>query len=72
MIQKLSLLFFGDRNHKWMYDGESMKEFIESHSNFKATILSAGETTIVGETGIDLRERESESVYLECVISRLD
>ncbi len=69
LAEKLSFLMFGDRKHKWMYNGESMKKFIETHSNFKAVILPAGKTEIVGETGINLKERESESVYLECRVN---
>lgn len=64
--QKISVLLFGDRKHKWMYDGKSMKKYIETHSNFDAIVLPAGETTIKGKMGINLREREGESVYLEC------
>lgn len=65
-IQKLSILLFGDRGHKWMYDGVSMKKYIEKHSNFQAIILRAGETTLSGGCEINLREHEGESVYLEC------
>lgn len=66
-VEKLSILLFGDRQHKWMYDGESMRKFIERHSNFRAVILKSGETTIRGGNyKINLREREGESVYLEC------
>lgn len=63
---KISMLLLGDRKHKWMYDGKSLKDYIESHSNFVATVLPAGVTSIKGKTRINLRERESESVYLEC------
>lgn len=64
--QKISVLLFSDRKHKWMYDGKSMKEYIETHSSFDDIVLPAGETTIKGKMGINLREREGESVYLEC------
>lgn len=64
---KISLLLFGNRRHKWMYDGESMKKYIEMHSMFKAEILPVGTTLIKGKTKINLYERECESVYLECI-----
>lgn len=67
LVEKISLIAFGDRGHKWMYDGKSMKSFIERNSVFNdVVILKAGETTMEGNPMIDLREREGESVYLEC------
>lgn len=67
IIEKIRFIAFGDRNHKWMYDGKSMKAFIKKNSVFKnVVILKAGETTITGDPLIDLKEHEGESVYLEC------
>lgn len=63
---KLSLALFGFRGHKWMYDGNSMKKFIETNTRFHVILLKAGETTIQGNTNINLWEREEGSVYLEC------
>ena len=65
--EKIALLLFGNRKHKWMYDGQSMKNYIEKHSNFtNVTILPPGETTIKDDPKINLREREGISVYFEC------
>ncbi|MCM1540507.1 MAG: class I SAM-dependent methyltransferase [Blautia sp.] len=64
---KLRLLLYGNRYHKWMYDGKSMKNYIETHSKFKATILPAGKTLIKGNTKINLYERDGQSLYMECI-----
>ena len=67
-LQWLNLLVFGDRSkHKWGYAARSMTRFIEEHTNLKVTELKAGETTINFPTGINYREREEESLYVECV-----
>lgn len=64
---KIALLLFGNRKHKWMYDGESMKKYLETHSNFNdVRVLKPGETTIKGDPKINLREYEGPSVYFEC------
>ena len=65
--EKISFLLFGDRKHKWMYDGASMKRYIKEHSKFNnVVILKPGETTINGNPKINLREYEGISVYFEC------
>ena len=64
---KIALLIFGNRKHKWMYDGASMKKYIEQHSKFNdVKILKPGETTIKGDPKINLREYKGVSVYFEC------
>ena len=50
-----------------MYDGESMKNFIQENSPFKCQILPAGYTNIKESTCINLYERYGDSVYLEAV-----
>ena len=65
--EKISLLLFGNRKHKWMYDGKSMKSYIENHSSFTIVkILQPGETTIKGDPKINLHEYEGASIYFEC------
>jgi len=51
--------------HRWMYDGESMKQCLAAAGFKEAVILPAGTTTIPDSGELDLRERENESVYLE-------
>ena len=64
---KIAFLFLGNRKHKWMYDGASMKRYLEEHSNFTdVRILRPGETTIDGNPKINLNEYEGVSVYFEC------
>jgi predicted SAM-dependent methyltransferase len=65
LINKLRYLIVGDRNHQWMYDGKSLTELL-FNSGFKMPIiLPPGETTIVSPGDLNLREKESESIYIE-------
>ena len=70
-IRRLNAILFGDRGlHKWLYDSRSMKKYIETHTRVSVTLLSAGGTTISFPTSIDYREREEESLSLECMKSK--
>lgn len=59
-------LFMGFRGHRWMYDAKSLRKLLMAHGFVDVQLLSAGETTICGETQIDLSERADESLYMEC------
>jgi len=64
-INKVKQFIIGDRNHKWMYDGNSMKQYLQENTDFEIHVVPAGVTNIRGKMGIDLREHEDISVYLE-------
>lgn len=57
---------FGARGHRWMYDAGSLTALLVKNGFAGVRILSAGQTTIPMETGIDYAERAEESVYVEC------
>ncbi len=62
---KLVYLVCGFRRRQWIYDGASLVKLLSSAGFKNCTILPAGSTRIVNPEGLDLRERESESVYVE-------
>ena len=66
---KIKYLILGDRNHKWVYDGNSFRNLVENISPFKGTVLNAGETNISQEYSrkINLYERKEESAYIEFI-----
>jgi len=63
--QRLRLLLVGTRHHQWMYDGDSLSHLLQKHGFVKTKIVPAGQTRISGHDPLDLRERVSESVYIE-------
>ena len=65
--QRLKLLLVGTRHHQWMYDGRSLLRLLESEGFASATVLEPGESRIEDPQDLNLRERSSESVYLEAI-----
>ena len=65
--RKLIHLLVSDRNHKWMYDGQSLCRLLVSAGFHNPVILQPGETTINEAGNIDLAERVPESVFVEVV-----
>ncbi len=65
IAKRLSMIFVGTRNHHWMYDGESLCRLLASHGFINAVVVEAGKTRIPNHEPLNLRERESESVYVE-------
>ena len=65
LAQRLRLLLIGSRNHKWMYDGNSLSVLLQKHGFIKAEVMPAGQTKIHDHEPLDLQERVSESVYVE-------
>jgi predicted SAM-dependent methyltransferase len=63
--QRLSAVMNGNREHQWLYDGASLTKLLARHGFENIVVLQAGETTIPDINGLDLREREEESVYVE-------
>lgn len=60
-------LCLGHRGRRWMYDGASLSRLLEEQGFKSASVLPAGETRIVEPQGLNLRERESESIYVEAI-----
>ena len=65
--QKLKLLIVGFRHHQWMYDGESLSKLLLNVGFSKVLVLDAGETVIKEHEGLNLFEREDESLYIEAI-----
>lgn len=64
-IHKFKFLLTGIRYHQWMYDGQSLRKLLESHGFIKILVIPAGETRIPNPGLLDLKERSSESFYIE-------
>lgn len=65
LAQRLRLAIVGPRHHHWMYDSESLCKLLSS-SGFTDVLRRAPGTTGIQDPGaLDLRERESESLYVE-------
>jgi predicted SAM-dependent methyltransferase len=65
--ERLRVLLVGTRHHQWMYDGGSLSRLLQDCGFANAEIIAAGETSITDPKPLDLRERESESLYVEAV-----
>lgn len=63
--EKLRWLMVGDREHSWMYDGDSLVKLLATMEFEAPQVVPAGETTMVNPGALDLREREDESVFVE-------
>jgi SAM-dependent methyltransferase len=65
LVERIRLLLFGDRSHKWMYDGPSMVSLLISMGFKNPRILPAGSTTISEPGELNLWEKQEQSVYIE-------
>jgi len=65
--QKLKLLIIGFRHHQWMYDGKSLSKLLLNTGFSKVLVLDAGETVIKDHEGLNLFEREDDSLYIEAI-----
>jgi predicted SAM-dependent methyltransferase len=64
----LRILFVGGtHHHQWMYDSDSIVRLLLSHGFLVVGIVNPGETRIKDPGALDLKERLSESVYVEGV-----
>jgi predicted SAM-dependent methyltransferase len=61
----LRRLLVGFRGHRWMYDSRSLKDLVETAGFEEVECLAPGETRLEDPAGLDLREREEDSIYLE-------
>jgi hypothetical protein len=60
----------GPRHHLWMYDGESLVRMLSAAGFKDAAVTPPGSTRIPDPGQLDLRERASESVYVEAIRPR--
>ena len=58
-------MLIGPRHHLWMYDGESLARLLREAGFADVAVEPPGVTRIVDPGGLDLKEREAESVYVE-------
>jgi predicted SAM-dependent methyltransferase len=67
LLAKLKWLLFGGRGHHWMYDARSLGALLEEAGFVEVETMEPGQTRIPDPGGLDLRERQINSVYLEAV-----
>jgi len=65
LLAKLRWLLFGGRGHHWMYDARSLGGLMEEAGFVEVEMMEPGQTRIAEPAGLDLRERQIESIYLE-------
>lgn len=63
--EKLRMAIAGDREHKIIYNGETLSNYISKHGFTNISVLKAGSTAIPYDTGIDLYWKADESLYVE-------
>ena len=63
--EKIKYLLIGGRHHQWMYDGQSLCRLLQSSGFVNVQEVPPGETRIPDPGVLNLRERISESVYVE-------
>jgi hypothetical protein len=63
--QRIRLILTGLRNHRWMYDGDSLMHLLRMHGFVNPEMLQPGRTRIPEPGALDLKERAEQSVYVE-------
>lgn len=63
----IGFLLVGPRNHRWMYDGQSLSKLLTANGFKNARAMPPGETLIADSSPLDLYERLPESVFVEAV-----
>ena len=63
--QKINLFISGYRHHQWMYDGTSLSRLLIEMGFSSAEVCKDGKTNIIDADGLNLHEREKQSVYVE-------
>jgi predicted SAM-dependent methyltransferase len=64
---RLRYVVVGARYHAWMYDASSLCRRLARAGFLSPTTLPAGQTMISDPGGLDLQERQGESVYVEAL-----
>lgn len=67
IIEKVRYLIVGDRDHMWMYDGDSICRLLLSEGFKDAQVKEPGKTNISNPGVLNLEERIPESVFVEAV-----
>jgi hypothetical protein len=67
ILERLRIGIVGLRNHAWMYDVRGLERVLAEHGFCEVTAMEPGKTTIPNPGALDLRERESESIYVEAM-----
>ncbi len=65
VMRKMKWLLFGGRGHHWMYDARSLGGLMEEAGFAAVEMMEPGQTRLAEPAGLDLRERQIESIYLE-------
>ena len=65
LIKKLQYVIMGHGWHHAMYNEQSLVRLVEEAGFVNITILRPGETMIANHDGLNLREHEEQSIYLE-------
>lgn len=66
-VQRLNLAIFGARNHKWMYDKESLAGLLVKNGFQMPISLKPGETRIKDTQGLNLSEHAGYTLYMETI-----
>jgi predicted SAM-dependent methyltransferase len=64
-VAQLRRMLSGGRGHHWMYDRESLVALVEGAGFVEAEPVEKGSTRIADPVGLDLTEREVDSLCLE-------
>jgi predicted SAM-dependent methyltransferase len=64
-VERLHRLLTGGRGHHWMYDRESLVALVEGAGFAEVELMEEGRTRIPEPGGLDLGEREADSLCLE-------
>jgi predicted SAM-dependent methyltransferase len=67
LLAKLKWLLLGGRGHHWMYDARSLGALMAEAGFVEVETMDPGQTRIAEPGGLDLRERQIDSIYLEAV-----
>ena len=65
LIAWMKWVLIGPRHHLWMYDGGSLTKLLHNAGFADVAIMPPGKTNIADPGDLDLKERASESVYVE-------
>ncbi len=65
LTARLKHIFVGERHHLWMYDAKSLAKLLAASGFVGVLERKPGETGIPEPGDLNLRERDSESVYME-------
>ena len=66
-VGKIRQVLVGERQHHWMYNGQTLSSALKTAGFVKVGVLPAGSTSISDPGELDLAERAPESVFVEAV-----